>query len=113
AEVPFFSASGSEFVEVYVGLGARRIRSLFTAARKAAPAVIYIDEIDAIGERRSSGMGDGGQREHTATLDQLLAEMDGFRTDPGKPVVVLASTNRIEHLDPALVRSGRFDRKIA
>jgi cell division protease FtsH len=113
AGVPFFSASGSEFVEVYVGLGARRIRSLFTAARKAAPAVIYIDEIDAIGERRSSGAGDGGQREHTATLDQLLAEMDGFRTDPGKPVVVLASTNRIEHLDPALVRSGRFDRKIA
>ncbi|HJZ61919.1 MAG TPA: AAA family ATPase [Miltoncostaeaceae bacterium] len=113
AEVPFFSASGSEFVEVYVGLGARRIRSLFAAARKSAPAVIYIDEIDAIGERRSSGSGDGGQREHTATLDQLLTEMDGFRTDPGKPVVVLASTNRLEHLDPALVRAGRFDRKIA
>jgi cell division protease FtsH len=112
AGVPFFSASGSEFVEVYVGVGARRIRDLFQAARKAAPALLYIDEIDAIGERRSGG-GGGGEREHTATLDQLLSEMDGFDVDPGKPVVVLASTNRLEHLDPALVRAGRFDRKIA
>jgi cell division protease FtsH len=112
AGVPFFSASGSEFVEVYVGVGARRIRNLFEAARKNAPALLYIDEIDAIGERRGGG-GGGGEREHTATLDQLLSEMDGFHVDPGKPVVVLASTNRLEHLDPALVRSGRFDRKIA
>lgn len=111
AGVPFFSASGSEFVEVYVGVGARRIRDLFQAARKAAPALLYIDEIDAIGERR--GNGGGGEREHTATLDQLLSEMDGFDLDPERPVVVLASTNRLEHLDPALVRSGRFDRKIA
>lgn len=113
AGVPFFSASGSEFVEVYVGVGARRIRDLFKAARKAAPSLLYIDEIDAIGERRSGGGGGGGEREHTATLDQLLSEMDGFDLDPNKPVVVLASTNRLEHLDPALVRSGRFDRKIA
>ncbi len=113
AGVPFFSASGSEFVEVYVGVGARRIRNLFEAARKNAPALLYIDEIDAIGERRGGGGGGGGEREHTATLDQLLSEMDGFHVDPGKPVVVLASTNRLEHLDPALVRSGRFDRKIA
>lgn len=112
AGVPFFSASGSEFVEVYVGVGARRIRDLFQAARKNAPALLYIDEIDAIGERRSGG-GGGGEREHTATLDQLLSEMDGFHVDPSKPVVVLASTNRLEHLDPALVRAGRFDRKIA
>jgi cell division protease FtsH len=113
AGVPFFSASGSEFVEVYVGVGARRIRNLFEAARKNAPALLYIDELDAIGERRGGGGGGGGEREHTATLDQLLSEMDGFHVDPGKPVVVLASTNRLEHLDPALVRSGRFDRKIA
>jgi cell division protease FtsH len=113
AGVPFFSASGSEFVEVYVGVGARRIRNLFEAARKNAPALLYIDEIDAIGERRGGGGGGGGEREHTATLDQLLSEMDGFHVDPGKPVVVLASTNRLEHLDPALVRAGRFDRKIA
>jgi cell division protease FtsH len=113
AGVPFFSASGSEFVEVYVGVGARRIRNLFEAARKNAPALLYIDEIDAIGERRSGGGGGGGEREHTATLDQLLSEMDGFHVDPERPVVVLASTNRLEHLDPALVRAGRFDRKIA
>jgi cell division protease FtsH len=110
AGVPFFSASGSEFVEIYAGLGSRRIRSLFAAARKAAPAVIYIDEIDAIGGKRT-GHAANGEREQT--LDQLLAEIDGFRTDPAKPVVVLASTNRIDDLDPALVRSGRFDRKIA
>ncbi|MCB0872771.1 MAG: AAA family ATPase [Thermoleophilia bacterium] len=110
AGVPFFSASGSEFVEVYAGLGSRRIRSLFAAARKAAPAVVYIDEIDAVGGRRT-GHAANGEREQT--LDQLLTEMDGFRTDPTKPVVVLASTNRLDELDPALVRSGRFDRKIA
>ena len=110
AGVPFFSASGSEFVEIYAGLGSRRIRALFAAARKAAPAVIYIDEIDAIGGKRT-GHAANGEREQT--LDQLLSEIDGFRTDPSKPVVVLASTNRIDDLDPALVRSGRFDRKIA
>ena len=110
AGVPFFSVSGSEFVEVYAGLGSRRIRSLFTAARKAAPAVIYIDEIDAVGGRRT-GHAANGEREQT--LDQLLSEIDGFRTDPSRPVVVLASTNRLDDLDPALVRSGRFDRKIA
>ena len=110
AGVPFFSVSGSEFVEVYAGLGSKRIRALFAAARKAAPAVVYIDEIDAIGGRRT-GHAANGEREQT--LDQLLSEIDGFRTDPAKPVVVLASTNRLDDLDPALVRSGRFDRKIA
>lgn len=110
AGVPFFSVSGSEFVEVYAGLGSRRIRELFAAARKAAPAVVYIDEIDAVGGRRT-GHAANGEREQT--LDQLLTEMDGFRTDPARPVVVLASTNRLEELDPALIRSGRFDRKIA
>lgn len=110
AHVPFFSVSGSEFVEVYAGLGSRRIRQLFEAARKAAPAVVYIDEIDAVGGRRT-GHASGSEREQT--LDQLLTEIDGFRTDPTRPVVVLASTNRLEDLDPALTRSGRFDRKIA
>jgi cell division protease FtsH len=110
AGVPFFSVSGSEFVEVYAGLGSRRIRQLFAAARRAAPAVVYIDEIDAVGGRRT-GHAANGEREQT--LDQLLSEMDGFRTDPARPVVVLASTNRLEELDPALVRAGRFDRKIA
>ena len=110
AGVPFFSASGSEFVEVYSGLGSKRIRALFAAARKAAPAVVYIDEIDAIGGKRT-GHASSGEREQT--LDQLLSEMDGFATDPTRPVVVLASTNRLDDLDPALVRSGRFDRKIA
>ncbi len=110
AGVPFFSASASEFVEVYSGLGSKRVRALFNAARKAAPAVVYIDEIDAVGGRRT-GHASAGEREQT--LDQLLAEMDGFATTPDKPVVVLASTNRLADLDPALVRSGRFDRKIA
>lgn len=110
AHVPFFSASGSEFVEVYSGLGSKRIRALFAAARKAAPAVVYIDEIDAVGAKRT-GHASSGEREQT--LDQLLSEMDGFARDPARPVVVLASTNRLDDLDPALVRSGRFDRKIA
>jgi cell division protease FtsH len=110
AGVPFFSASGSEFVEVYSGLGSKRVRALFAAARKAAPAVIYIDEIDAVGGKRT-GHASTGEREQT--LDQLLSEMDGFSTHATKPVVVLASTNRLDDLDPALVRSGRFDRKIA
>ena len=110
AGVPFFSASGSEFVEVYGGLGSKRVRALFAAARKAAPSVVYIDEIDAVGGKRT-GHASSGEREQT--LDQLLSEMDGFATHPSKPVVVLASTNRLDDLDPALVRSGRFDRKIA
>ncbi len=110
AGVPFFSASGSEFVEVYSGLGSKRIRALFAAARKAAPAVVYIDEIDAVGGSRT---GHASSSEREQTLDQLLSEMDGFAADPDRPVVVLASTNRLEALDPALVRSGRFDRKIA
>jgi cell division protease FtsH len=110
AKVPFFSASGSDFVEMYAGLGSRRVRALFAAARKAAPAVVYIDEIDAVGGRRT-GHASSGEREQT--LDQLLSEMDGFRNDPDRPVVVLASTNRIDDLDPALVRAGRFDRRIA
>lgn len=110
ADVPFFSASGSEFVEVYAGLGSKRVRALFEAARKAAPAVVYIDEIDAIGGKRTGGPSTG---EREQTLDQLLAEMDGFDTDDQHPVVVLASTNRLDDLDPALIRSGRFDRKIA
>lgn len=110
AGVPFFSASGSEFVEVYSGLGSKRIRALFAAARKAAPSVVYIDEIDAIGGMRT-GHASSGEREQT--LDQLLTEMDGFAVDPARPVVVLASTNRLDALDAALVRSGRFDRKIA
>ena len=110
AGVPFFSASGSEFVEVYSGLGSKRIRALFAAARKAAPSVVYIDEIDAIGGVRT-GHASSGEREQT--LDQLLTEMDGFAVDPRRPVVVLASTNRLDGLDPALIRSGRFDRKIA
>lgn len=110
AGVPFFSASGSEFVEVYGGLGSKRVRALFAAARKAAPSVVYIDEIDAVGARRT-GHASSGEREQT--LDQLLTEMDGFAIHATRPVVVLASTNRIEDLDPALIRSGRFDRKIA
>jgi cell division protease FtsH len=110
AGVPFFSVSASEFVEVYSGLGSKRVRALFAAARKSAPAVVYIDEIDAVGGRRT-GHASSGEREQT--LDQLLAEMDGFASDPARPVVVLASTNRLADLDPALVRSGRFDRKIA
>jgi cell division protease FtsH len=110
AGVPFFSVAGSEFVEVYSGLGSRRVRALFAAARKSAPAVVYIDEIDAVGARRT-GHASSGEREQT--LDQLLSEMDGFAVDPARPVVVLASTNRLDDLDPALVRAGRFDRKIA
>ncbi len=110
AGVPFFSASGSEFVEVYSGLGSKRVRALFAAARKAAPSVVYIDEIDAVGGKRT-GHASSGEREQT--LDQLLSEMDGFTIRATKPVIVLASTNRLDDLDPALVRSGRFDRKIA
>lgn len=109
AGVPFFSISGSDFVEMFVGVGASRVRDLFDQAKKAAPSIIFIDEIDAVGRRRGSGMG-GGHDEREQTLNQLLVEMDGFNGDEG--VIVMAATNRTDVLDPALLRPGRFDRKI-
>ena len=108
ASVPFFSVTGSSFVELFVGLGASRVRDLFANARKRQPSIIFIDEIDAIGQRRGSGMISNDEREQT--LNQLLAEMDGF--DPATGVVVMAATNRPEILDPALLRPGRFDRQV-
>ena len=108
ANVPFFSISGSEFVEMFVGVGASRVRDLFAKAKKNAPAIIFIDEIDAVGRRRGSGMG-GGHDEREQTLNQILVEMDGF--DTGTNVIVLAATNRADVLDPALLRPGRFDRR--
>lgn len=108
ASVPFFSISGSEFVEMFVGVGASRVRDLFAKAKKNAPAIIFIDEIDAVGRRRGSGMG-GGHDEREQTLNQILVEMDGFET--GTNVIVLAATNRADVLDPALLRPGRFDRR--
>ena len=108
ASVPFFSISGSDFVEMFVGVGASRVRDLFQQAAKVAPAIIFIDEIDAIGRTRDSKFGGNDEREQT--LNQLLAEMDGF--DPGKGIIVLAATNRPEVLDKALLRPGRFDRRI-
>ncbi len=108
AEVPFFALTGSSFVEMFVGVGAARVRDLFSAARKASPAIIFIDEIDAIGQRRGGGLVSNDEREQT--LNQMLAEMDGF--DPTSGVVVLAATNRPETLDPALLRPGRFDRQV-
>ncbi len=108
ANVPFFSISGSEFVEMFVGVGASRVRDLFAKAKKNAPAIIFIDEIDAVGRRRGSGMG-GGHDEREQTLNQILVEMDGFET--GTNVIVLAATNRADVLDPALLRPGRFDRR--
>jgi len=108
ANVPFFSISGSEFVEMFVGVGASRVRDLFSKAKKNAPAIVFIDEIDAVGRRRGSGMG-GGHDEREQTLNQILVEMDGFET--GSNVIVLAATNRADVLDPALLRPGRFDRR--
>lgn len=108
ADVPFFSISGSEFVEMFVGVGASRVRDLFTKAKKNAPCIIFIDEIDAVGRKRGSGMG-GGHDEREQTLNQILVEMDGFET--GTNVIVLAATNRADVLDPALLRPGRFDRR--
>jgi len=108
ANVPFFSISGSEFVEMFVGVGASRVRDLFTKAKKNAPAIVFIDEIDAVGRKRGSGMG-GGHDEREQTLNQILVEMDGF--DTGANVIVLAATNRADVLDPALLRPGRFDRR--
>jgi len=109
AGVPFFHMSGSEFVEMFVGVGASRVRDLFTKAQKAAPAIIFIDEIDAVGRRRGTGVG-GGHDEREQTLNQILVEMDGF--DPNIGVIVIAATNRPDVLDPALLRPGRFDRRI-
>ena len=110
ADVPFFSISGSEFVEMFVGLGAAKVRDLFKQAAEKAPCIIFIDEIDAIGKKRESGQFGGGNDEREQTLNQLLTEMDGF--DGSKGVVILAATNRPESLDPALLRPGRFDRRI-
>jgi cell division protease FtsH len=113
AQVPFFETSGSEFVEMFVGVGAARVRNLFEEARKVAPAIIFIDEIDAIGESRGGMARMGTNDEREQTLNQLLAEIDGFKTDAGAPVIIMAATNRPEVLDPALLRAGRFDRQIA
>lgn len=109
ANVPFFSISGSEFVEMFVGVGASRVRDLFAKAKKNAPCIIFVDEIDAVGRRRGSGMG-GGHDEREQTLNQILVEMDGF--EQGVNVIVLAATNRADVLDPALLRPGRFDRRV-
>ena len=110
AEVPFFSISGSEFVEMFVGMGAAKVRDLFKQANEKAPCIVFIDEIDAIGKKRDSGSFTGGNDEREQTLNQLLTEMDGF--DGSKGVVILAATNRPDSLDPALLRPGRFDRRI-
>jgi cell division protease FtsH len=109
ADVPFYSISGSEFIEMFVGVGASRVRDMFKKAKKDAPAIIFIDEIDSIGRVRGTGLG-GGHDEREQTLNQILAEMDGFA--PQESVVVMAATNRPDVLDPALVRPGRFDRRI-
>ncbi len=109
AEVPFFSISGSDFVEMFVGVGASRVRDMFEQAKKSAPCIIFIDEIDAVGRHRGAGLG-GGNDEREQTLNQLLVEMDGFETNEG--IILLAATNRPDVLDPALLRPGRFDRQI-
>lgn len=110
AGVPFFSISGSDFVEMYVGVGASRVRDLFAEAKKNAPCILFIDEIDAVARRRGTGMG-GGHDEREQTLNQLLVEMDGFGVNEG--IIVMAATNRVDILDPAIMRPGRFDRKVA
>ncbi|MGE4170476.1 MAG: ATP-dependent zinc metalloprotease FtsH [Candidatus Margulisiibacteriota bacterium] len=109
ADVPFFSLSGSDFVEMFVGVGASRVRDLFNQAKKSQPCIIFLDEIDAVGRQRGAGMG-GGHDEREQTLNQLLVEMDGF--DPKQTVIVIAATNRPDILDPALLRPGRFDRQV-
>ncbi len=109
AGVPFFSISGSDFVEMFVGVGASRVRDMFAEAKKQAPCIVFIDEIDAVGRRRGTGMG-GGHDEREQTLNQLLVEMDGFGVNEG--IIVVAATNRVDILDPALLRPGRFDRKV-
>ena len=110
AGVPFFSISGSDFVEMFVGVGASRVRDLFEEAKKNAPCIVFIDEIDAVARRRGTGMG-GGHDEREQTLNQLLVEMDGFGINEG--IIVMAATNRVDILDPAILRPGRFDRKVA
>ncbi len=112
AGVAFFQTSGSEFVEMFVGVGAARVRDLFENARKAAPAIVFIDEIDAIGQSRANAIRIGGNDEREQTLNQLLAEIDGFKSSTGAPVIIMAATNRPEVLDPALLRAGRFDRQV-
>src|SRR5216110_3451710 len=109
ADVPFFSISGSDFVEMFVGVGASRVRDMFEQGKKSAPCIIFIDEIDAVGRHRGHGVG-GGHDEREQTLNALLVEMDGFDTQEG--VIIIAATNRPDVLDPALLRPGRFDRQI-
>jgi len=110
AGVPFFSLSGSDFVEMFVGVGASRVRDLFKQAKEKAPCIIFIDEIDAVGRARGKNPAQGGNDERENTLNQLLSEMDGFGTDSG--IIIMAATNRPDVLDPALLRPGRFDRQI-
>ncbi len=107
--MPFYSISGSDFVEMYVGVGASRVRDLFDKAKKSMPCIIFIDEIDAVGRHRGSGLG-GGHDEREQTLNQMLVEMDGFEANDG--VIVMAATNRADILDKALLRPGRFDRQV-
>lgn len=109
AKVPFFTISGSDFVEMFVGVGASRVRDMFEQAKKAAPCIIFIDEIDAVGRQRGAGLG-GGHDEREQTLNQMLVEMDGFEGNEG--IIVIAATNRPDVLDPALLRPGRFDRQV-
>ena len=109
ASVAFFSIAASEFVEMFVGVGASRVRDLFSKAKAAAPAIVFIDEIDAVGRQRGAGLG-GGNDEREQTLNQMLSEMDGF--DQTETVIVMAATNRPDVLDPALLRPGRFDRQV-
>src|SRR6202041_3010996 len=109
ADVPFFSISGSDFVEMFVGVGASRVRDMFEQGKKSAPCIIFIDEIDAVGRSRGHGLG-GGHDEREQTLNALLVEMDGFDTQEG--IIIIAATNRPDVLDPALLRPGRFDRQV-
>ena len=109
AGVPFFNISGSEFVEMFVGVGASRVRDLFDQAKRNSPCIVFVDEIDAVGRHRGAGLG-GGHDEREQTLNQILVEMDGF--DTGTNVIVIAATNRPDILDPALLRPGRFDRRV-
>src|SRR3972149_1811673 len=109
ADVPFFSISGSDFVEMFVGVGASRVRDLFRQAKENSPCIIFLDEIDAVGRRRGASFGGGGHDEREQTLNAILVEMDGFETN--SQVIVIAATNRADVLDPALVRPGRFDRQ--
>src|SRR5690606_25129489 len=110
ADVPFFSISGSDFVEMFVGVGASRVRDLFKQAKESAPCIIFLDEIDAVGRRRGGGFTTGGHDEREQTLNAILVEMDGF--DTGDQIIVVAATNRVDVLDPALLRPGRFDREV-